>query len=240
MALPRPPSALTLVHRACRTLITTSFPQLLDKIVRGRVLRAPGGPYLGTSAMYPRVRATGHLPVLSTTPRSAAGQSIRSGGGARMSCNAQPSSPNAGGFIAHSPSPLRETLSCERGGHHWHTPEVVSVSLHEAVYLRLWLVSVLAVNGSPSTLQEGVHFRDVRCGRLVLPGEEDHLGAGIALPQPPVDCALVSGPGVVEPLPPTLQPLMVLLAEYCPFLGPQPGLQTLHGILGRHKPWCSR
>ena len=58
--------------------------------------------------------------------------------------------------------------------------------------------------------------------------------------QPPVDGALVSGPGVVEPLPPTLQPLAVLLAENCLFLGPRPGLQTLRGIPGRQEPWRSQ
>ena len=144
----------------------------MDRTVRGRVLRAPGGPSLGTSVVYPRVRAPGHLPVLSTTPRSAASQSIRSGGSAPKSCSAKPSSPSAEGFMALACRDNRSPMM--GGGHHWHTPEVVSISLHEEVYVQLWPVSVFAINGPPSTLQEGVHFRDVRCGCPVLPGEEDH------------------------------------------------------------------
>ena len=62
-------------------------------------------------------------------------------------------------------------------------------------------------------------------------GKKSHRQIGDVPSQPLVECAPVTGPGVVEALPPTLQPLTVLMAEDCLLLGPQPHQEILHGVL---------
>ena len=107
----------------------------------------------------------------------------------------------------HEGSP--QPTACQRARKHWHAPYVTAIPAKNLCQVWLRGFRILAVDGPPGILQKRVHLPQVRRWRAVGPNQAGHLpGKAFAL-QPLIDRTLLGGPGLVEPIPPSLQAVFV-------------------------------
>ena len=90
---------------------------------------------------------------------------------------------------------------------------MVAVSAQEGQRVRLWVRGILAVDGAPGVLQEAIHLSQAGRGRAIRPGEEgDRGGIGFVL-EPAIHGPLIRGPGLLGPLAPLPDAVLVLRRE---------------------------
>ena len=91
-----------------------------------------------------------------------------------------------------------------------HTPNVVPIPTEKFCRVRLHNLRIFAVHGPPDVLQQGIHFPQVHRRRAIGLDEEGDRGAKVQpLIEPPIDCTLLGGPGLIEPIPPRLEAVFV-------------------------------